>query len=113
MVANEVYGFESRRRLDKQARSGRCPRVIPPVLVPDKDVGRGFDLTVLIQALVPPAIFVRSIMQPTDQVCVMVESIGSSLSFLVILAVVARGRLLFRSLLHNTELLVSMLNNLL
>ena len=43
----------------------------------------------------------------------MVQSIGSSLSFVVILAVVARGCLLFGSLLNDAELLVGVLNNLL
>lgn len=44
---------------------------------------------------------------------VVVQSIGSGLSFVVFLAVVTRGRLLFGSLPNDTELLVSMLNNLL
>jgi hypothetical protein len=44
---------------------------------------------------------------------VVVQSIGRSLSFVVILAVVPRGGLLFRSLPNDTELLVGVLNNLL
>jgi len=42
-----------------------------------------------------------------------VQSIGSGLSFVVVLAVVARGRLLFHSLPNDTKLLVGVLNNLL
>jgi hypothetical protein len=52
-------------------------------------------------------------MQPTHQVCVVVQSIRGGLSFVVILAVVARRCLLFGSLPNNTELLVGVLNNLL
>jgi hypothetical protein len=43
----------------------------------------------------------------------MVQSIGSGLSFLVILAVVARGCLLLGSLPNDAELLVGVLNDLL
>jgi hypothetical protein len=43
----------------------------------------------------------------------MVQSIGSGLSFLIILAVVARGCLLFGSLPNDAELLVGVLNDLL
>lgn len=43
----------------------------------------------------------------------MVQLIGSGLSFVIVLAVVARGCLLFGSLPNDAELVVGMLNNLL
>ena len=43
----------------------------------------------------------------------MVQSIGRRLSCVVILAVVARGRLLFGSLPNDAKLVVRVLNNLL
>jgi hypothetical protein len=43
---------------------------------------------------------------------VVVKSIGSGLSFVVILAVVTRGRLLFGSLPNDTEFFVGVLDNL-
>jgi hypothetical protein len=45
--------------------------------------------------------------------CVVVKSIGSNLSFVVVLAVVARSGLFFRTLANDSELLVGMLNDLL
>jgi hypothetical protein len=52
-------------------------------------------------------------MQPTNKMGVVVKSIGSGLSFVVILAVVTSGRLFFGSLANNSEFVVCMLNNLL
>jgi hypothetical protein len=46
-------------------------------------------------------------------VCVAVQSIGSGLSFVVILAVIARRCFLFGSLPNDAELLVGVLHNLL
>jgi hypothetical protein len=43
----------------------------------------------------------------------MVQSIGSGLSFVVVLAVVARGCLLFGSFPNDAELLVGVLNDFL
>jgi hypothetical protein len=44
---------------------------------------------------------------------VVVQSIGSGLSFVVVLSVVARSGFLFGSLANDTEFLVGVLNNLL
>jgi hypothetical protein len=60
-----------------------------------------------------PTIFVFGIMQPTNKMGVVVKSIGSGLSFVVILAVVTSGCLFFGSLANNSEFVVCMLNNLL
>ncbi len=61
----------------------------------------------------PPTIFVLGIMQPTDEMGVMVKSIGRHLSFVVILAVVTRSGLFLSPLPNDSELLVGMLNDLL
>lgn len=52
-------------------------------------------------------------MQPANLVGVVVKSIGSGLSFVVILTVVARGSLLFGSLPNDTEFFVGVLHNFL
>ncbi len=70
-------------------------------------------LTVLVQTLMSPTVFVFGIMEPADEMGVVVQLIGSSLSFVVILAVVTRSRLFLGSLPNDTELLVGVLNNLL
>jgi hypothetical protein len=56
---------------------------------------------------------VFGIMQPTDKMGVVVKSIGSGLSFVIILAVVTGGSLFFGPLPNNSELIVGMLNDLL
>ena len=52
-------------------------------------------------------------MQSTDQMCVVVQTIGCGLGFVVVLAMVAGGRLLFGSLPDDAELLMGVLDNLL
>jgi hypothetical protein len=70
-------------------------------------------LTILIQTLVTPTVFVLGVMEPTNEMSLVIQSIGSSLGFVVVLAVVTRGCLLFGSLPNDVELLVSVFNNLL
>jgi hypothetical protein len=70
-------------------------------------------LPALIETLVTPTVFVFGIMQPTREMGVVVESIGRSLSFVVILAVVTCGRLLLGSFPNDAELLMCVFNNLL
>jgi hypothetical protein len=67
----------------------------------------------LIQTFVPPTLFVLVIVQPMDEMGVVVQSIGSRLSFVVILAVVARGGLLFGPLPNDAKLVVGVLDNFL
>jgi hypothetical protein len=69
--------------------------------------------TLLIQTFVPPAVFVFVIVQPMDEMGVVVQSIGSRLRFVVVLAVIARGRLLFGSLPDDAKLVVGVLDNFL
>jgi hypothetical protein len=52
-------------------------------------------------------------MEPTDQMGVVIKSICRDLSFVVILAVVARGGLLLSPLPNDSEFLVGVLNDLL
>ncbi len=70
-------------------------------------------LTALIQTLVTPTVFVFGVVQPTDDMGVVIQSISSGLSLVVIPAVVTRGRLLLGSFPNDAELLVSVFNNLL
>jgi hypothetical protein len=62
---------------------------------------------------VPPTIFVLRIMEPTDLMGIMVETIGSHLSFVVILTVVTSGGLFFSPFPNDSEFLMGMLNDLL
>jgi hypothetical protein len=67
----------------------------------------------LIETFVSPTVFVFVIVQPMDEMGVVVESIGGRLCFVVVLAVVTRGRLFFSSLPNDTKLVVGVLDNLL
>jgi hypothetical protein len=53
------------------------------------------------------------VVEPTDEMGVVIKSICRDLSFVVILAVVTRGGLLLSPLSNDSELLVGMLNDLL
>jgi hypothetical protein len=84
-----------------------------PAPAPAPAIREALELGVLVQTLVPPTLFVFRVVQPTDKVCVMVQLIGSGLSLVVILAVVARGGLLFGSLPNDTKFFVGVLDDLL
>jgi hypothetical protein len=53
------------------------------------------------------------IVKPTDEMGIVVKTISGDLSFVVILAVVTRRSLFFRTLPHDSQLLVGVLNDLL
>jgi hypothetical protein len=62
---------------------------------------------------VPPTIFVLGIVEPTDEVGIVVESVSRDLRFVVILAVITGGGLLLGPLSNDSELFVGMFNDLL
>jgi hypothetical protein len=51
--------------------------------------------------------------QPTDEMGVVVQTIGRDLGFMIILAVIAGGRLLFGSLPDDAQFVIGVLDNLL
>jgi hypothetical protein len=67
----------------------------------------------LIQTFVTPTVFVFVIMQPMNEMGVVVQSIRGGLGFVIVLAVVTRGRLLFGPLPNDAKLVVGVLDNLL